>query len=140
MKSEFDTQAEATWSTEAEEEQRHRDRRDRTALAALAIEIGKRPKDFDSIPHSQLRDNELASIIEMTNIAREAREEVEDHRRMVDLMSTTNHRQRAIACIVDKMTYLELLDFAEDLFGDQSSLDAASFPSHLARWARRAKQ
>jgi hypothetical protein len=38
------------------------------------------------------------------------------------------------------MTYLELVEFAECLFGEQPSLDAASFPSHLARWARRAKQ
>lgn len=97
-------------------------------LAALALEIEAPP------------DPQEASVVEFTAVTREAREEVEDHRRMVDLMGTTGHRQRAIACIVDKMTYLELLDFGEDLFSGQFTVEAASFPNHLARWARRAKE
>lgn len=82
---------------------------------------------------------EPASIVEMVAVKREARLEVEDHRRMVDLMTTTGHRQRAIASIIDKMTYLELIDFADGLFNGASSLEAASFPSHMARWARGSK-
>jgi hypothetical protein len=38
------------------------------------------------------------------------------------------------------MSYLELVEFADDLFGDRASMEAASFPNHLARWARQAKQ
>jgi hypothetical protein len=37
------------------------------------------------------------------------------------------------------MTYLELIDFADDLFKDATSLEAANFPSHMARWARQAR-
>jgi hypothetical protein len=58
---------------------------------------------------------------------------------MVEMLNSTNHRQRAIACIVDKMTYLELIDFAAELFKDTTTLEAASFPSHVARWARNAR-
>ena len=121
------TDHQEAWAQEAEaadDEARANDRRRRLAAVATAIS-------------SPL---ESASIVELTAVSREAREQVEDHRRMVDLMTTAGHRQRAVACIVDKMTYLELLEFAEDLFGGQSTLDAASFPSLLARWARRAKQ
>jgi hypothetical protein len=55
------------------------------------------------------------------------------------MLNSTNHRQRAIACIVDKMTYLELIDFADDMFKDATSLEVANFPSHMARWARQAR-
>jgi hypothetical protein len=119
------TDHQEAWAQEASEEEAHdQDRRRRLAAVANAI--------------APL--HESASIVELTTISREAREQVDDHRRMMALMGTAGHRQRAVACIVDKMTYLELVEFAECLFGEQPSLDAASFPSHLARWARRAKQ
>jgi hypothetical protein len=102
-------------------------RREKAALVALAEEIGKPAQ-------------EPTSIVEMTNLKLEARERVEDHRQMVEMLNSTNHRQRAIACIIDKMTYLELVEFADDIFNDLTSLDVASFPSHMARWARKARQ
>jgi hypothetical protein len=103
------------------------------ALAALADELSE-PRSLD-----WSRPAPNASIVEMVAVKREARQEHEDHRRMVDLMTTTGHRQRAIACIIDKMTYLELIDFAAELFKDATTLEAANFPSHMARWARQAR-
>src|SRR5580765_5175557 len=72
---------------------------------------------------NELLSPEHGSILEEVVVKRGAHEEVEDHRRMVGLMSTTDHRQRAIATIVDRMTYLELIGFAEDFFDAQSSID-----------------
>jgi hypothetical protein len=103
-------------------------------LAALADELSE-PRALD-----WSRPAPDASIIEMVAVKREARLEHEDHRRMVDLMTTTGHRQRAIACIIDKMTFLELIGFAEDFFDGRSSIDIATFPGDFARWARRAKE
>lgn len=101
---------------------------DRNALTALEDELRK-----------PWKSNNDASILEMVAVRDEALHEVEDHRRMVEMMTSTNHRQRAVACIVDKMTYLELIDFADDLFKNAATLEAANFPSHMARWARRNK-
>jgi hypothetical protein len=105
----------------------------RNALAALADEL-REPRALD-----WSRPAPDASIVEMVAVKREARLEHEDHRRMVEMLNSTNHRQRAIACIVDKMTYLELIDFADDMFKDATSLEVANFPSHMARWARQAR-
>jgi hypothetical protein len=104
------------------------------ALAALADELSEpRPRSL-----GWSRSDSDPSIVEMVAVKREARLEHEDHRRMVEMLNSTNHRQRAIACIIDKMTYLELIDFASDLFKDATTLEAANFPSHMARWARNA--
>jgi hypothetical protein len=81
-----------------------------------------------------------ASILETVVVKRAAQEEVEDHRRMVDLLTAPGHRHRAIASIIDRMTYLELIDFADEMFKDVKSLEAANFPSALARWARTARE
>jgi hypothetical protein len=108
----------------------------RNALAALADELSEpRPRSLD-----WSRSNSDPSIVEMVGVKTEARLEHEDHRRMVEMLTSTNHRQRAIATILNRMSYLELVEFADDLFGDRASMEAASFPNHLARWARQAKQ
>lgn len=108
-------------------------------------ELGPEPEPEQNHRHllvaleNELLSPEHQSIVEMINVKREAMQEITEHREMVGLMTTTGHRQRAVAVIIDRMPYLELIDLVENLFDGQRSIEAAAAPAQLARWARRAK-